>query len=63
MDTTTLIGLLLGIVGVIGGNIMEGGSPAALINIPGFMIVVIGSLGAGIASYPMTTVKLLPSPF
>ena len=60
MDTATLIGLLLGIVGVIGGNVMEGGSPSALINIPGFMIVIVGSLGAGIMSVPMETVKKMP---
>lgn len=60
MDTAVLIGLMLGIVGIIGGNIMEGGSPTALINMPGFMIVVIGSLGAGITGFPMKTVKLLP---
>ena len=60
MDTATLIGLLLGIVGVIGGNVMECGSPSALINIPGFMIVIVGSLGAGIMSVPMETVKKMP---
>ena len=60
MDTATLIGILLGVVGVIGGNIMEGGSPSALINLPGFMIVIIGSLGAGIMAVPMETVKKLP---
>ena len=60
MDTATLIGIVLGIVGVIGGNIMEGGSPTALINIPGFMIVIVGSLGAGIMAVPMSTVKTLP---
>ena len=60
MDTATLIGLTLGVVGVIGGNIMEGGSPTTLINIPGFMIVVVGSLGAGIMAVPMETVKRLP---
>lgn len=60
MDTATLIGLLLGIVGVIGGQIMEGGSPASLINIPGLLIVVIGSLGAGISSVSMDVAKRLP---
>ncbi|PZC41747.1 MAG: chemotaxis protein MotA [Chloroflexi bacterium] len=60
MDTATLIGIILGVVGVIGGNILEGGSPAALINIPGFMIVIVGSLGAGIMAVPMSTVKTLP---
>ena len=60
MDTATLIGLVLGLVGILGGNIMEGGSPTALINIPGFMIVIIGSLGAGITAFPMATVKTMP---
>ena len=62
MDTATLVGLLLGIVGVFGGNVMEGGSPSALINIPGFMIVIVGSLGTGIMSVPMETVKKMPKP-
>ncbi len=60
MDTATLVGLLLGFVGVFGGNMMEGGSISALINIPGFMIVVLGSIGAGIANYPLETAKRLP---
>ena len=38
----------------------EGGSPSALINIPGFMIVVLGSLGAGIIGFPVATAKNLP---
>jgi chemotaxis protein MotA len=60
VDTATLLGLALGFIGVVGGNIMEGGSPTALINIPGFMIVVLGSLGAGITAFPMETVKAVP---
>ena len=50
MDIATLVGLIIAIVGIIGGNVMEGGNPAALINIPGFMIVVLGSLGATMIS-------------
>lgn len=52
MDIATLVGLVLAIVGIIGGNVMEGGNPAALINIPGFMIVILGSLGATMISQP-----------
>ncbi|HJN93072.1 MAG TPA: flagellar motor protein [Dehalococcoidia bacterium] len=63
MDTATLMGIMLGIIGVMGGNIMEGGSPSALINIPGFMIVVVGSLGAGIMAVPLSTVKTMPKLF
>lgn len=60
MDKATLIGITLGMLGVFGGLVMEGGSPSALINIPGFMIVVIGSLGAGIMAVPMATAKRFP---
>lgn len=60
MDIATLIGLILAIVGIIGGNVMEGGNPAALINLPGFMIVILGSLGATMMSQPMSAVVGMP---
>ena len=60
MDLATLIGLILAIVGIIGGNILEGGNPAALINIPGLMIVVVGTLGAVMISQPMSVMVGLP---
>jgi len=40
--------------------IMEGGSPASFINIPAFLIVVGGTMGALMASTSMHGVKLLP---
>jgi chemotaxis protein MotA len=60
MDIATLIGITLALVGIIGGNVIEGGSPAALLNIPGIMIVVLGSLGATMVSQPMANVVALP---
>ncbi len=60
MDLATLIGLLLAIVGIVGGNILEGGNPAALINLPGFMIVIVGTLGAVMISQPMSVMVGLP---
>lgn len=54
MDLFTLIGLIVAIVGVIGGMILEGGHPAALLQVTAFMIVILGSLGA-------TMVATLPS--
>ena len=60
MDIATLVGLILAIVGIIGGNVMEGGNPAALINIPGFMIVILGSLGATMISQPLDRIIGLP---
>ena len=63
MDLATVIGLVLVFVGIIGGNILEGGNPAALFNVPGIMIVVIGSLGATVISQPLANVIALPKAF
>jgi chemotaxis protein MotA len=60
MDIATLVGLLLAFVGIIGGNVLEGGNPAALINIPGFMIVIVGSLGATMVSQSLPAMIGLP---
>ena len=63
MDIATMAGIGLAIVGIIGGNVMEGGNPAALINIPGFMIVILGSLGATMISQPLSVMIGLPKIF
>ena len=60
MDLATLIGLILAIVGIIGGNILEGGNPAALVNIPGVMIVFVGTFGAVMISQPLSVIIGLP---
>jgi len=60
MDLATLIGLILAVVGIIGGNILEGGNPAALINIPGVMIVFVGTFGAVMISQPLSVIIGLP---
>lgn len=54
MDIFTLLGLLLAVIGVIGGMILEGGHPTALLQVTAFLIVIVGSLGA-------TLVATLPS--
>jgi chemotaxis protein MotA len=60
MDIATLIGITIAIIGIIGGNVMEGGNPAQLINIPGFMIVILGSLGATMVSQPLSSIIGMP---
>lgn len=60
MDIATLIGLGIAIIGIIGGNILEGGDPTKLINLPGFMIVVLGALGATMISQPMSAIAGMP---
>lgn len=46
MDFLTLIGLIVAFVGVLGGQVLEGGHLSALVQLTAFMIVVVGSLGA-----------------
>jgi chemotaxis protein MotA len=54
MDIFSLLGLVVAVVGIIGGMILEGGHPSALLQVTAFMIVILGSLGA-------TMVATLPS--
>lgn len=60
MDLATVIGLILAIVGIVGGNVLEGGNPGALVNLPGFMIVIVGTLGAVMISQPLAVMIGLP---
>ena len=50
MDIFTIVGLVLAFVGVIGGMILEGGHPGALVQGSAFMIVIVGSFGATLLS-------------
>ena len=60
MDLATVIGLALAFGGIIGGNVLEGGNPAALFNVPGLMIVFVGSFGALMISQPLPVMIGLP---
>ncbi len=46
MDIFSPLGLVLAFIGIIGGMILEGGHPTALLQVTAFMIVIVGSLGA-----------------
>lgn len=52
MDLTSILGLLIGIAAVVGGQIMEGGSISAIIQPTAFIIVMGGTLGAILLSFP-----------
>jgi chemotaxis protein MotA len=60
MDLATLIGLLVGFGGLLGGFLMEGGEIEALLLLPPFLIVIGGTLGAVIISFTMDEIKKLP---
>lgn len=60
MKAATLIGIVIGAVGILGGGMMEGTSPTMLINIPAMLIVFGGTLGVTMASVGMETMKNVP---
>ncbi|MEX2229699.1 MAG: flagellar motor protein [Dehalococcoidia bacterium] len=63
MDIATLIGLLVAAIGILGGYTIEGGSIMSLVNLPGFMIVIVGTLGATMTSYPLSAFLGMPMSF
>jgi chemotaxis protein MotA len=54
VDLATIIGLVLAFGGIFGGMILEGGNPAALLNIPSILIVVVGTIGSTFVSYSLS---------
>jgi chemotaxis protein MotA len=57
MDILTIIGLLLGVGAVIGGQILEGGHVSAICVPTAAIIVLGGTFGAVCVAFPMSTVK------
>lgn len=57
MDIATLVGLLIGIAGLIGGFLLEGGKAGMLWVHTAFIIVVGGTIGATMIGYSMDELK------
>jgi chemotaxis protein MotA len=57
VDIATVVGLVLGLIGVIGGSLLDGVKPGFLVNLPAFFIVVIGTAGAAMRSFPWDMIK------
>jgi chemotaxis protein MotA len=61
MKAATAIGIGVACAGILGGMLMEGASPAALINIPAFLFVIVGTFGVTVAGTSVEKMKLIPS--
>lgn len=57
MDRATQIGIGLGLVAIIGANLMEGGNPSSLLMPPAILLVFGGTIGASVAGGTMTDAK------
>ncbi len=53
MDILSLVGLLLGLTAIVGGNILEGGHTGSLMQLTAFIIVVGGTVGAVLLQSPL----------
>lgn len=58
MEMTTILGLLIGIGGILLGNLIEGGHVGSLVQLPALMIVLCGTLGAVAVSSRQEDIKL-----
>ncbi|HEY3347242.1 MAG TPA: flagellar motor protein [Nitrospirota bacterium] len=56
-DITSIVGLLLGIFAILGGQAIEGGSIKSIIQPTAFIIVIGGTLGATLLSFPIKEIR------
>ena len=61
MKAASAIGIGVAILGLLGGAMMEGTSPAAFLNIPALLLVLGGTTGVCMASTGMDAMKRIPS--
>ena len=60
MDKSTVPGLVVAFAACIASVILEGGSPAALLNLPAAVLVFGGTIGTALISFPFSIVMGLP---
>jgi chemotaxis protein MotA len=57
MDVLSLIGIALAFAAVVGGNFLEGGEFSSLVNIPAAVLVIGGTVGAGLLQMPLAGLR------
>jgi chemotaxis protein MotA len=63
VDLATILGLIIAAVGILFGYSLEGGSVLSLVNLPGFMIVIVGTIGATMTAFPLSRTLGVPKSF
>lgn len=56
MDIATIIGIVLALGSILGGQVLEGGHPGSIIQLTAFVIVMGGTFGAICVQNPLSTV-------
>lgn len=60
MEKTSLFGLLLGFLVLVGGLILKGANPAALLNPAALVIIFVGTAAALLIGFPFNEIKKFP---
>jgi chemotaxis protein MotA len=55
MDILSMVGILMALVAILGGNVLEGGHTSSLVQLTAFVIVAGGTLGAVMVQTPIRT--------
>ncbi|GGA53055.1 flagellar motor stator protein MotA [Paenibacillus physcomitrellae] len=64
MEISTIVGIILGLVALIGGMILKGAPVTALINNPAaYVIILVGTAASLFVAFPMSEMKRLPKLF
>ncbi|WP_404330228.1 flagellar motor stator protein MotA [Mesobacillus maritimus] len=63
MDKTSLVGIILGIVVLVGGMVLKGSEPAALVNPAALLIILGGTVAALLNAFPFYEIKKIPALF
>lgn len=57
MDVLSIIGITLAFAALLGGNFLEGGQFSALLNLPAAVLVIGGTIGAGLLQMPLAGLR------
>lgn len=60
MEQSTIIGITLGVVAVLGGMVVKGASLSSLANPAAFMIIILGTVACLFNAFPMEQIKQMP---
>lgn len=61
MEKSTVFGVILGLVGVIGGMYLKGANPIALYNPAAFLIIFVGTAASLCMGFPLSELKKFPT--
>lgn len=63
MELTTILGIIVALIGLLVGMIMKGVSLAALATPAAILIIIVGTVGAVLNAFPMSDIKNVPKLF